>query len=370
MANHKFQKPISTTLAILSILIFGATFPFLQSCQSPSGPQNTGRSPSSNSSVSFKIFAERNSHFYRLAHEMFVYVRAEDMPILEYKFLIEMGEVESILQGIPAGNDRIFELYVRDKKGQVQYIGVDTTDVIPNETVEINPILTRINGNILVHVEVSSMNDLVAHYPFTGNVKDSSEYFNHGYPKGRGGKGPEFTEDPSGNENQAIYFSGTDEHINCGQGISLDIPETISFAFWLKLSIDEDFKPASLLHRSYDYTSPKGVMWDIAVNDEHQLTFSLGNRKDSLLTTLTTQSPIQPDSWVHIAATYDGQQMRTYFDGDLASEKDLAMELLILPGDLIIGTKDYNAFFNGFLDDIRIYQKALTADNIRQLAGL
>jgi len=78
--------------------------------------------------------------------------------------------------------------------------------------------------------------------------------------------------------------------------------------------------------------------------------------------------------WHHAAAAFDGKLMRVYLDGRLIGE-------LERPGKLATNTRAVafigsnggrREYFQGALDDLRIYREALTADQIRQLfeAGL
>lgn len=77
--------------------------------------------------------------------------------------------------------------------------------------------------------------------------------------------------------------------------------------------------------------------------------------------------------WVHLAATYDGERMRLYFDGVLVGS-ELANDPVPVTGDdLSLGTK-YPAsgamnHLDGSLDDVRLYGRALTADEVAFLAA-
>ncbi len=77
-------------------------------------------------------------------------------------------------------------------------------------------------------------------------------------------------------------------------------------------------------------------------------------------------------SWTHVCGTNDGSTTRLYVNGNevvpLASS---AQVFETAPGALRIGKRVYNADvynFNGHIDDVRIYNKALTATEIRHLA--
>jgi len=77
--------------------------------------------------------------------------------------------------------------------------------------------------------------------------------------------------------------------------------------------------------------------------------------------------------WTHLAATYDGSSMKLYFDAVVVAEMDASGEMGTSDGTLCIGTKHETApagdEFNGILDDVRIYNRALSHSEIKKLGG-
>lgn len=77
--------------------------------------------------------------------------------------------------------------------------------------------------------------------------------------------------------------------------------------------------------------------------------------------------------WTHLAATYDGSAIKVYFNGVLVGETAFNQQLQTSDGPLFIGTKWSQApagdEFNGVLDDVRIYNRGLSAAEIKILGG-
>ena len=75
--------------------------------------------------------------------------------------------------------------------------------------------------------------------------------------------------------------------------------------------------------------------------------------------------------WTHLAAVYDGSKMIVYYNGEVAGEQDASGEMATSNGPLFIGTKHSEApagdEFNGILDDVRIYNYALSEADIAAL---
>ena len=78
-----------------------------------------------------------------------------------------------------------------------------------------------------------------------------------------------------------------------------------------------------------------------------------------------TPYPIGGYSWMHVAATYDGTTMRMYVNG--VEENSMAGPLAIGAGavDFAIGAHhDGTNRFAGMLDDVKVYNKALSPAEI------
>ncbi len=87
-------------------------------------------------------------------------------------------------------------------------------------------------------------------------------------------------------------------------------------------------------------------------------------------------SGLVPDlTWTHLAATYDpagaSPQMRLYVNGVLVAStvrSDAILYDTTSLGDLFIGQDgNNNNFYNGWLDDMRLYNRALTGDEVSSL---
>jgi hypothetical protein len=72
------------------------------------------------------------------------------------------------------------------------------------------------------------------------------------------------------------------------------------------------------------------------------------------------------NTWSHLAATYDGTTLRLYVNGSLAGSRAVANPLLTSTGALRIGGNNvWGEFFAGRIDEIRLYNRALSAAEIQ-----
>ena len=78
--------------------------------------------------------------------------------------------------------------------------------------------------------------------------------------------------------------------------------------------------------------------------------------------------------WKHVAATYDGTWLRVYIDGRAAGAKRVSGRTCASGEPLAVGAKNnptkglLEAFWDGRLDEVRIYDRALSLTEIGQLA--
>jgi hypothetical protein len=87
-------------------------------------------------------------------------------------------------------------------------------------------------------------------------------------------------------------------------------------------------------------------------------------------------APVSAQHWVHLAGVYDGARLRVYLDGVEAGTTEATVVTPSDPNPVLIsgnvntenGVTTERKFFDGYVDDVRIYDRALGADEIRALA--
>ena len=78
------------------------------------------------------------------------------------------------------------------------------------------------------------------------------------------------------------------------------------------------------------------------------------------------------NNWYHGVVTYDGKTLKIYVNDTLLNSIDTTINLLKSTHDLTIGTQEIGLtdFFEGKIDDIRLYNRALTICDIDSLYHL
>jgi len=212
-------------------------------------------------------------------------------------------------------------------------------------------------AGISAGVQAQSDEGLVAEWHFdegSGNVvKDSSGNGNDGVIYGA-----TWVE---GKYGKALSFDGVDDYVDFGNDASLNV-EYITLEGWVNLQTwDED---GGLICKG---TGAGGEVWCIDVkNNKFRLFFWKGGKG------YTLDSLVIPNGWMHIVATYDGYFTRFYVNGVEKNSKALNLGVLdtnahiVSLGSRQYRTADYNLNINGIIDEVRIYNRALTAEEIKE----
>jgi len=85
-----------------------------------------------------------------------------------------------------------------------------------------------------------------------------------------------------------------------------------------------------------------------------------------------TLAPFPIKTWFHVAATYDGTTAALYIDGVQVATKPLSLTIGKDSNPLLIGAMQENqntwSSMNGMLDEVRLYDRALSAAEVKLLA--
>ena len=169
----------------------------------------------------------------------------------------------------------------------------------------------------------------------------------------------------NGISGQAFSLDGTSQYVKVATPSGLPVgsaPRTMSL--WFKTPRDLTTSTESgLIQYGTDAT---GEMFGLITsgNAPSKLYF-FGYNYDLYGTTT-----ILPNTWYHGAVTYDGTTVRLYVNGRLESSSAYALNTVINPvNGLTIGNRPDLLKWRGVIDEVRIYNRALSAAEIANLAG-
>lgn len=212
---------------------------------------------------------------------------------------------------------------------------------------------------------------LVANIGLDGNVVDNvtgkSAHNHNGV----------FTEDRHGVINNAMLFSRKDSaFLDFGEDTLCCFPDnvfTISCWIWIR----DSSKTIAIMSKRGS-TGP----WEFSIDNHfsHNI-IVMDNWISSGATSVYGIDPLNAsitvglNKWMHVAYIADGKKLQVFVDGKLIKGSDAynpPLNFGITNAHLIIGNGGgyaKNYFFDGIIDDIRIYHRALDANAIKCLAS-
>ncbi|MBK9016274.1 MAG: hypothetical protein IPM82_20615 [Saprospiraceae bacterium] len=181
-----------------------------------------------------------------------------------------------------------------------------------------------------------------------------------------------YTTDRFGNCNQAAKFNGTNAYVTAAASASLNSPSTgISLMGWAKAQLSTA-NIQSIICKSLQSTSTLHYRLGVEGAGLNRIFFgyrmagqSWGNNYSSQLSNLTITD------WNQYAVTWDGATVRFYWNG--AAVGSATLSGTIQPNDTTapfeLGRDVHGGIenFNGDLDEIRVYNRALSATEILSL---
>ena len=202
---------------------------------------------------------------------------------------------------------------------------------------------------------------LVLHLPFDGSYNDTSGYGNNGAPKGN----MRFTPGVVGQ--QAAYFDGK-SYVEIPDSNSLDLSGAFTFSVWLYKEDAGSGGWAVVLSKgdtaATDDNSPYGLIHASGLSPTVRLT------KDNRYNYVTSAgAKTDFKQWHHLGVTWDGRDVKFYVDGVLTDTQTWEGPLPNSARSLLIGCDPPGAteYFRGMMDDLRIYDYALSASDVQSV---
>ena len=203
---------------------------------------------------------------------------------------------------------------------------------------------------------IKQTGDLVAFYPFTGNANDVSGFNNDGTVSGAA-----LITDRWGNAASAYSFDGVNDNIKILSSSSLNFQNSVTINFWMKVGEFYDREAYPLSHGNWENRlkisiSNKHLRWTVKTNSETR--------------DLDSETELIKNNLYNVTVLYDGNDYEIYINGELDAFTTHSGLIMTTPIDLMIGQVlpgniQYN--FKGVLDDIRIYNYALSYSSIKSL---
>ena len=195
---------------------------------------------------------------------------------------------------------------------------------------------------------------LVAHWTFDEGVGTIA-----GDSSGNGNTGI-LTNGPTWTTGGALSLDGVNDWVNAGTGASLNPSNAITISAWVNLRRLSAFQKIVARHNTI-------LKYAFGIDGTNKLVLQINSGSTSAVFGNTALSA---NTWYHVVGTWDGSNMKLYLNGVSDAAPVAKTGTMASDSETVsIGARANGSqhFLNGFLDDLRIYNRALSATEVQSL---
>jgi hypothetical protein len=162
----------------------------------------------------------------------------------------------------------------------------------------------------------------------------------------------------------AFRFNGTNNVFVATNSADFYVDTAVTYSAWIK--------PSRVDSTIFRKAGGAGENKYLRVGADQRAYFYIGDCMSSVVD-LPSAAVVPLDEWTHVAGTYDGNFARIYVNGQASGLRETIASCNVADStaELYIGGSSRTTFlFQGTIDDVRIYQRTLTATEIDQLYRL
>ena len=197
---------------------------------------------------------------------------------------------------------------------------------------------------------------LVAWYPFDGNASDMSGNGNHGNVNGA-----TLGTDRYGQANRAYSFDGVDDNLVIGEINSFEA-QSHTFSTWANATQWS----GDIISKDGEASQRQWLIGSAPANGEIIAHFW----SDTQMYQARSRYLLSTNQWSNIVQVWNNNSLKLYIDGVLHGETQTVGSLAFGDQPIRIGggaLEGNPLWFNGSIDDIRIYDRALSTEKVKAL---
>jgi len=165
-----------------------------------------------------------------------------------------------------------------------------------------------------------------------------------------------------GRKGVGLNFDGGNDYVDAGNAASLNITNAITIEAWVKTTTITAQR--NIIMKGGGTATNYGIDIGSIAGKLRFFGYASGVAKGIILAGGTV---IDDGIWHHIAGTFDGTNWIIYRDGVVDNSKVDAATLTPTTETLQIGARQSTGYFDGSIDEVRIYNRALSASEIMEL---
>jgi len=169
----------------------------------------------------------------------------------------------------------------------------------------------------------------------------------------------------AGKINNGAVFNGS-AYLTVARNASIEPVNAISIAMWVNISSTSNFQ--MLIAKGENAGDTRS--WELRCNGTTTQLQMQGRRSDAGFIACATTSSLGTGTWKHIVFTRNGTTMAIYINGvsdTLTGVTSSSLDFAYSTDDLWIGQRNGGLRFNGSLDEIGLWSRALTSTEVTSL---
>ena len=294
---------------------------------------------------------------------------------INFNFVVDDTSSQFLIEDIVSGT-WLLHANAYDINNVIIYTGSMEITIIAGQVNQVVLTLNPTTGDLDISIvwgdsSIIAIEDgLIGYYPFNGNADDESGNNNHGIVNG-----PILTYDRFENPNSAYNFDGINDYINVGSNFNFDFNSQFTICAWIKTT--QAIGIRVIFSKTENSSNTNNTLFFAVHYNFPRITIreNVGNEINAVSPILVAY-----DVWYFVATTYNGlnngEGLKIYVDGTLKNSgirKGNPVTMVTSDpasiGSDAIGSHSRN-FFEGIIDDVRIYNRALKDIEIEYLYNM
>ena len=164
----------------------------------------------------------------------------------------------------------------------------------------------------------------------------------------------------SGGGSHSLSLNGTTAYVQVPSSTSLNITGSITLEAWVKYNSTGAYR--DIISRESWGQSGTGGGYELSLTNLGKVRLDL-YQSHSTYTSAIGNTTVSAGSWHHVAAVFDGSQMRIYLDGVLDKTVSSTSAPASGTSSVKIGRNSGSYYFNGLIDEARVSNAAVYTSN-------
>jgi hypothetical protein len=158
----------------------------------------------------------------------------------------------------------------------------------------------------------------------------------------------------------ALSFNGTNNMVTVADNAKLDLTAGMTLEAWVWPSAVSGWRTVVVKERD-----SSALSYGMYANGDTNRPVGWANVGGAARDARGT-GQLAAKTWTHLATTYDGTTLRMYVNGTLVGSRAISGSIATSTGALRIGgTQAWGEWFNGVIDEVRVYDRALTQTQVK-----